>query len=490
MAGEITVVGGSLADLDALAWITTTSPTPPTTSPNGIRIAFGQNAYSTDPTWTWLNDPKFANQAYNPLTPFNSRVVAGWSTDRGRAYELDKTQTGTATLTVYDTTGYMDPTNRSSPLYGKVFPNLRARINAQNPSSGAYSDIFTGFVESYRWKFSSQIENMMIITISLVDGFELLTRGEIQPGPSGTTIFLGDSASTACQTRLDAIADLANWPTGAEWRNFNTGNCKLQKTIYNPQTSFLSAMQDVADAEFPGVANLFCRRSGQIAFLGRYPRFQPTNYPDDVQFWQAADRNGQAPADGAAFISDIEWELDSKNLINASLCYPAGIAQADIEGQVVTDPASITRYGIRTFSMPDLINDGQNLGGGFSAQPALTANPATKIFSTYYVDCYSQPVLRISSLTFKTRPRGDSQTWALMLGVEIGDILTVFTSNPGGGGFSKETFGEGVVSQFFVEGIHNSVTAPLDGNLWEWTMTLDVSPRAWFPNNYPIGGVA
>jgi hypothetical protein len=54
----------------------------------------------------------------------------------------------------------------------------------------------------------------------------------------------------------------------------------------------------------------------------------------------------------------------------------------------------------------------------------------------------------------------------------------VFTRNPGGGGFSKETDGM-TLSQFFVEGISNTVN-PLTENYPDWTVSLDVSPRQWY----------
>lgn len=456
----------------------------------GICIAFGQNAYTTTPTWTRIDDPTFDNLQHKGTSPFSGRFVTSWSTNRGRSYEIDKTQTGTASITVYDTTGYFDPTNAASPFYGKITPMMPAKISVQNPSNNQYYDIFRGFVDSWTWSMDTS-ERIMTVTIGLVDGMEPLTRGEMEPQANGVTTLLGDVNPASAQTRINDILDLADWPVDglpaneSLWRNINTGNIFLQQTIYNPQTSYLSAIQDVADAEFPGVANFFINKFGAATFYGRYPRFQPTNFPNNVNFWQAADRGGVAPSGGAALISDIEWELDNKNLINSALCYPFGIKQTDILDQVVRDNTSAAKYGVRTFSIPDLISNGQPMS---VSQPALGANAAAKIFSTYYVANYASPVLRISKLEFKSQLVGSSQTWQFLTGVEIGDIVAVYTSNPGGGGFSKETFSEGVVSQFFVEGIHNQVSGPLHGNLSEWTMTLDVSPRAWFPANYPIGG--
>lgn len=470
--------------------------TPVGSATNGIRIAFGQSAYAAVPVFTRIDSPFTSGLEHFPDAPFSGRFVHSWETHRGRAYELDKTEAGTAKITCFDTTGYFDPTNPNSPFYGEIEPNQRLKISALNPSNDFYYDQFAGFIESYAWTMD-QAERMMTVTISANDGFELLSRGEIPPNASasgissqdGVITFVGDAASTACQTRLHAILDLAEWPNGAAWRRLNTGNVRLQETKYNVQTSFLAAIQDVADAEFPGVANFFIDKSGRATFLGRYPRFKPTLYPEDIQFWQVGDKTA-ADTFGAAKISEIEWAIDSKNVINESLCYQYGIDPADIADQLVTAAdfgnTSQTRFGHRTHTLPDLLNAGQNSSGSpDSGQPELAAGPATKLFATYFVQNYMEPSLRISKLVFKTRPVGDSQTWAFMTGVEIGDILTVFTRNPGGGGFSKQTDGM-QISQFFVEGITNVVTVLSD--IPDWTQTLDVSPRAWFPNNYPIGG--
>lgn len=467
-------------------------PVVPASAPGsyGICIAFGQNAYTTTPTWTRIDDPAFAGLAHKSSSPYSGRFATSWSTDRGRAYELDKTQAGTATITVYDTTGYFDPTNPASPFYGQITPMLRAKISVQNPADLYYYDIFTGFLESYDWTMDTA-EQIATVTMHLVDGFEPLTRAEIPVDATGVKKLTGGTASpSACQTRITALLAAAGWPDDglpgdqSLWRNINTGNVFLQDTTYNAQTSYLAAIQDVADAEFPGVANFFVSRRGAATFYGRYPRFQPTNFPQDVNFWQAADRPGLSPSNGAPLISDIQWTLDSKNLINSSLCYPFGIAQTSIYTQLVTDTVSIGQYGVRDLSLPDLINGGQPSS---ASQPALGANAACQLFGTYYVQNYAQPQLRISKLVFKSRNAGDSQTWQLLTGVEIGDIITVFTTNPGGGGFSKETMGL-ALSQFFVEGIHNDVKGPLHAGVPDWTLSLDVSPRGWFPANYPIGG--
>lgn len=443
----------------------------PVPSDIGIRSAFGYATYDPDAFFVRLDDPTVPGLSFDG----SAHNVSGYQIDRGRTYELDKTQAGTASLSLFDVSGIFDPTNPASPLNGLIGPMVQTKIGVQHGWTGLYTDLFTGFLESYKWSMTSD-EALMMLAIGLVDGFEPLSRAEIPPGANGTTIF---AATSDVQTRIDALLDIAPWPTAAGWRNINTGNVFVQRTVYNPQTSVLSAIQDAGDADFPGVANFFMRKGGAAAFLGRYPRFKPELFPQDVQFWTCGDK-GAVSAFGGATIKNIEWELDNKNLINAALALPFGIAQTDIAGQLVFDAASIAQFGVRSKSLPDLLVDGQPMS---TFQPALGANAVCLAYAQYYVSNYSQPQIRISTLEFEvvlgTRDT-PSETWDLVLGVEIGDILTIATSNPGGGGFGKGTGGteSPTPAQFFVEGIHYNASF-VDG-VPILKLSLDVSPRGWF----------
>lgn len=450
----------------------------------GVRVAFSDAAFAEDPTWTQLDAP-------------NVGSVNGWTIDRGRSYELDKTQAGTATFTLIDTQGLFDPTNANSPYYGKIGPMLQVKIGVVNPVNGENVDLFTGYIEAWNYTIDTS-EVMMTIAVDGVDGFEPLSRAELAPDSSGTTVLAEDDTTTAVQTRINYILDVffgydgsttppdpstTPWPDSL--RKINTGNVLLMATIYNPGTSLLSAIQDSADAEFPGVANVFMNKMGQVTFYGRLPRFNPEDFPDDVTFWVVGDLPA-ALTFGAAPINQIQWNLDQKNLINAAQASPQGIAQADIAGQLAVSPSSIAQFGNRLQTIPNLQTGGS---GDDSVPPDLTAEEECFLYSWYYAANYNQPVQRISKLQFVTldpsTPLG-AALWDFMLGVEIGDIITVYTSNPGGGGFGKQTDGFSI-DQFFVEGIHY-VAQPLQGGFAWITMNLDVSPRQWFatfPDTYP-----
>lgn len=442
---------------------------------SGIRVAFTDPAFAEDPTWTQLDNP-------------GTSSVSAWTIDRGRTYELDKTQAGTATFTLKDYTGIFDPTNPNSPFYGQIGPMRQMKIGVVNPVNQQNVDLFTGYLEAWNYTIDTS-EVLMTIQVDAVDGFEPLSRAEFPPDSTGTTVL---PATVDVQTRMHYILDnffgwdgtsALGWPTSL--RKINSGNVFVLQTVYNPGTSLMSGLQDGADAEFPGVANVFMNKLGQVTFYGRLPRFDPTSFPQDVQFWTVGDLPA-ALTFGAAPINAIEWNLDQKNLINAAQAYPQGIAQADIAGQLAVSPSSIAAYGNRVYTIPNLQTGGSS---GSATPPNLTPEEECFLFSWYYAANYNQPVQRISKLQFTTldpsTPMG-ATLWNFMLGVEIGDILTVYTSNPGGGGFGKQTDGFSV-DQFFVEGIHYTAS-PLQAGFPLITMNLDISPRQWFqtfPDTYP-----
>jgi hypothetical protein len=52
-------------------------------------------------------------------------LVASYSIDRGRSFELDRTDTGTARVAINDTAGILDPTNSTGPYSARSSPSNR-----------------------------------------------------------------------------------------------------------------------------------------------------------------------------------------------------------------------------------------------------------------------------------------------------------------------------------------------------------------------------
>jgi hypothetical protein len=327
----------------------------------------------------------------------------------------------------------------------------------------------------------------------------------LPPDQSGTTTFAAVNGAGAVAARIQAVlAYFSQTPySGNGYPTDPTalysGNVNLLSAVYNAQTSLLTAIMDAANAESGGIANnVFMDKQGNVAFRGRGPRFLPQDYesgsPDPpnypLSFWVVGDLGASQVVSGCVPYHDIEWNVDDTKLINAAQVYPGGINNAAIiNAQLVTETSypppggtnSILKYGPRTLSVPDLYTAGSpsSTGNPFLNPASQTALEETLLFAQSFVDNFATPVPIISKLTFQTIVPGvdhGNDWWNFVTGVEIGDVLTVYLTNPGGGGFSKDTDGF-TVDQFIVEGIHYSVT--VGGQYPQITLSLDVSSREW-----------
>ena len=426
--------------------------------PVGVVVAFDDPWDAVNPTWTRIDDPNGVS------------LVNAWSIDRGRSYELDKTATGTARVQIIDLNGLLDPTNSTSPYYGKIDPRKQAAIALQNPVTGVWTTLFRGFIES--WDYTVDVsEKYMTAEIGLVDAMDHFASTEVIPGLHGVTPPAGSGvqgdvlyAAQQVDDRIRAALADAGWPTG--FSVIFSGNVAVQDTVYSPRAQILSVIQDAADAEWPGVANFYIAKDGKPTFHGRLARFNPSAY--GIAAWKCGDLAAFAGDSTRAVISGLQFSRDLPHVINAALATPQGVKDEDIAGQQDTNTGSIATYGARTWSAENLVT----LHGDETGTPdALTE---TLKYARYYAQNYAAPRNRVSQVVFRplnpTSAQGPS-AWQLMCDVEIGDTITVTVTHPGGGGFNEEPF--------FVEGIHYDAK-PMTADYPEVTVTLDLSPQAYF----------
>ncbi len=426
----------------------------------GVCIAFDDATLEPDPTWTSLYD-------YHSDGLRVKRVTV----DRGRAFELDKTQPGTMTIEIQDANGLLDVTNPSSPFYGsgvtKIDPLKQIAFFLTDPVADVEASLFRGFIESIQTVMDVSMK-YMTHTITCVDALDTLGNAEVVPDPTtGNATYLAADVNGAQTRILAALAD-AGWPSGLA--TIFTGNVKVQETVYAPRDQILQVLMDAADGEFPGVANVFVSKDGIVTFHGRLARFNPTDTHYGINTWQVGD-GAAVDADPTTVvqIATLEFDRDKANIFNAVLATPQNIEDADIAGQLVTDTGSIGQYGVRSKSFENLITEGGEVDGN-------DANAETKLFATYYKDNYAVPRNRVSRLSF-TVPRKASPNrpawWNFVCNVEISDRAHLKTTHRGGGGFDE---------YFFVEGVHVEAT-PLKNDYPQLNVDLDVSPAAYYDVN-------
>ncbi len=420
----------------------------------GVSVAPTSTIFTVVPVWTRLDS--------NP----NVRV-AEVQIRRGRQSEFEKTDTGECTVGFNDRTGVVDPT-----LVDWISRPFAFAV--RNPVTDAWHPRFRGAVDEHRYNLhASEIKGDVVI--EAVDAMDYFANFELAPGLAGDTppaqstgyVFYEDTLVTGPQIRINqALAD-ASWPSGLS--SIFTGNVNLLETVYSPGDSILSVIRDAADAEFPGVGNLFIDKYGVVSFHGRNARFDPVATAATATHW---DFNQWNVGTGGV---QITWPFActrSRRMIrNAAMCYPQNMAQASRANQVVTKATSIAAHGVRSWSAENLITKDGITTGKTGAQECLA-------FAQYIIDNYAASKTRLDQISFKAlRPedvRG-AALWAFLCKVDISDQVTVTRAHPGGGGFVAEVS--------FVEGISETwrpFVKDLDTGYPFVEMTLDLSPATYW----------
>jgi hypothetical protein len=451
-------------------------PDPP---PGRVLIALDDPTLTWSPTWTRLDS-----------TP---NLVASYTIDRGRQYELDRTDVGRAVVQITDVDGLLDPTNIYGPYFGKLEPLLQVMLGRWNPITDTWHTRYRGFIEDFNYAVDPS-QKVSRLELSLVDIFEIMSAIEMQdstfsdPTPSRPQATLGQVflEDKDMRDRINDVLDRAGIPT--DFRVVFSGNVHLWETVYSPAESPMTAVQEAADAEWPGVANVFTDRQGRLCVHGRLSKFDPAGVlagpppvPDEVwdyHEWKAGD--GAAVALDAAHVvhvRELAYNRGLAKVINSAYATPTRAAlgtpltAAEINAQLYTDATSIGKYGIRSWSAQDLLTKQGLLA------PHNDDLVETKLFAQFYVDNYKTPADRISAIGFRSinpAAAGSHVLWDFLAKVDISDSVTVTVTAPGGGGF----FDEG----FFVEGVHEEVH-PLGVDYDDVTLHLDLSPRSYFASN-------
>lgn len=458
------------------------------TGPVRVGVAFDDVALEPSPAWTYLNN--------------GSSRVASYSIDRGRQFEFDKTDAGTATVKINDRDGTLDPTNTAGPYFGKLEPLLQIKIDLWNPVTLEYQTRFRGWIEDYTYQvetFTHQdaADNTVGLTrleISCVDIFEILTAIEMQPdgsfGDDPATATYADAtgniffAVTDGQGRIDQV--LGNAGIDPSFYVAFTLNIHTAEAVYSPSENVLQVIQDVADAEFPTVANAYTDRFGRLAIHGRLAKFDPAGTAAsaapgawDFTEWKAGDGKAvtASPSD-TAHIREFSYNRGLSMIRNSALCTPNHIddppttpGKSDIPGQHVTDTPSIAQYGIRSWSAENLfVEDG-----------ILTGNSAldeTRAFAEFVIANYAEPRNRITDIVFKSMhpdAEGAAANWDLLCRADISDLVDVYIRGAGDTDTGYIFNGD----PFFIEGVHEEAS-PATGEYAYVTMSLDLSPQAYF----------
>jgi hypothetical protein len=403
------------------------------TSPGAGRVLVAESdgPLVASPTWT----------RYDTLSGVG---CSGYDIHRGRQSEFDITEAGTATIFFNDT----NQTLNDNDLIG-----LQIMLQIYNPVDSTWYPQYRGYIDDITYDVdpSGVKSNVQFLC---VDMFDFLGAVQMVIGTFGNTPPAGRTGSVFYEDgrvddRITALLTDASLPS-ALYTVF-TGNVNVQETVYDGSDTILQAIRDAADAEFPGVANIYVDKGGVVQFHGREARFDPATVSASASGW---DYNTWKAGDGAAISGDSNYAMvktfafnrPRSRIINTALAYPRGIKEDDIPSLVVTDATSISNYGHRGWNAPDLIvlNNFNNSNTG--ADECL-------LYGTHYKTNYSIPRKNIQRLMVTSLHPGDgyaASNWDFVTGIDISDTVTV-------------NIGDATVNEdFFVEGMDISVRPATD----------------------------
>jgi hypothetical protein len=378
----------------------------PTALTYNTRIAFGDNPFATAPTWSDVT---------SDLMNFTIR--------RGRQYELNRMESGTAEVTLTNIDGDYWPNNTSSAYYGDILPWKRINIRA------AYDynvyDLYTGYIESWNPDFIIRPINAPIMKLTCADGIKSVSQLLL----NNTTGY----SLEASGTRIDNILDDLGWPTTS--RSLDTGQSNVQATGVLTNTNAMSHAFTVQDTEL-GI--LFVSPSGSMMYQDRHARLKSPYTVSQATFGDSAGELGY---------TEILLAHEDLRIYN-----DIRITRLSGTEQVATSTTSIDAYGKRGLQKPSLL---------------MTSDADALAQAQYLLNRYQTPAMRVRQITVK--PNSDpADLYSKVFGYDISTRITIRLAQAS---LNKD---------YHIEGIRHSwnVTNP-EGLQTTWMLTDAAVDSAW-----------
>ncbi len=271
-----------------------------------VRIAFDTDPFAVTPTWTDVRAD-----------------VLSMYTKRGRQHELDRIETGLATIQLLNVDGNYWPLNAGGSYYGKVLPGKK--INVRAMFDGTIYDLYTGFIEA--WEPSWLDQTIAVTTVRCADIGKRLSRFELNNA---------GEAQEASGVRVGNVLDELGWP--AADRDLDTGQTTLKSTGAQVAVKAQSHLFLVQDTE---VGIIFLAPDGHVQFQDRHARLKAPYTVSQATFGM----------DGAELVYRfLEPSYDDQFIYN-------DIRRTRVDGaeQTASDATSQGDYGKSTSNLTGLL---------------------------------------------------------------------------------------------------------------------------------------
>lgn len=382
-----------------------------------VLIALDDGPLEPYPTWT----------RYDMLEECR---CPGFDCETGRQSELDVTDTGTARVYFNDRNGTLN----DGDLVG-----LQIMLQLYNPVTDEWHPRWRGHIDDINYEVHPSVAGLATVQMECVGIFDYLggvtmlpTFGHTVPDGMEAVVFYENQNVDDRIIRL-----LDNARIASSMRVVFTGNVSLNETSYDYDDVILQAIRDAADAEFPGIANVYEDRFGRVVFHGRFARFDPEGTEAsganwDFNRWYAATRIDVTT--GVAQIREFSYNRPRARIINSYVAWPIADENGDefprsrIKDLIRTDSASITRYAYR---------GGHDAPGLLIKENINNSNTGAEecgLFGDFYIANYAEIHENIQRVTLKSLHPDDPRaaaTWDAMCRMDISDGMNLTVSEAG-----------------------------------------------------------
>ena len=341
--------------------------------------------------------------------------LEGFSFKRGRDYEADEIQAGTATITLDNRDRRFDPTYTGGAYGSDV--KLKRRVRLQATWDSVTYDLFHGIIEAYR----------PTIAPDNGDATMELTVSDLIAALTGALVS-GSFAQQRTDVRIGAILDAIGWPAGE--RTLGTGLIETRAADLTGESAWEHLKAIVADEG----GTLFIGQDGYVVYQNRYARLRP----DVTSLLTLGD-----VASGGELYGDVAFSYDDGRVINrAVVTRDGGTAQTADDA---TSQASYFIHGVSRGGQHAYDGDAYGLAG-------------------FLVGRYAQPQLRAGAIAMDAEA-APATMWPHLLGREIGDRLLLQRTVPGGGSaISQSVTLEGIGWEWKARGGEYGVTWEVSPN--------------------------
>lgn len=351
------------------------------TLPVSTAVLFFSDSGSADPfTLDSATSGVLDSDVLEGVTPVDiTSDVYGIRIDRGRSRWLDDFTSGTCAISLNNRDRKYDP-NGGGTYSDEIVPGKRFRVTT------ASTPIFDGVTDDWDIEYTLGADSTATVVIS--DGFSDLGR---------TILTETATSSQLSSARLTTILDRADVGFPSAKRDIATGVTTLQADTIADGTDVATYTQLISRTEG---GRVFIAADGDLTFRNRYETQTTTGA---LKF---ADDGTGVPYYG------LSVAVGSELLYNRALVNRAGGTE-----QTADNASSQDAYGVRTLAYTGLLfnSDSDSLN-----------------FAQYLVSRYGTPEVRISGLDINLHALNATQA-GNVAGTELGDVIQVVYSPPGGG---------------------------------------------------------